>query len=69
MKPRPRWYLGVEVEPTFEPNERGYEADYFGPGWFNARWPDGRVYTHWCTQLCSSAEPDATVEDSGISAL
>lgn len=43
---KPRFYLDVPVEVTDAPNVRGHLAQHFGTGWLNARWPDGKVYTH-----------------------
>jgi hypothetical protein len=47
------YYLDVPVVPisTDAPNVKGRTAESFGPGHVSARWPDGKVYTHWYTQL------------------
>lgn len=45
------YYLGIVVEPTGAANVRGRVAADFGPGYVNARWPDGKIYTHWSRQL------------------
>jgi hypothetical protein len=47
------YYLGIPVEPvaTDVPNEKGNTAESFGLGHMNARWPDGKIWTHWYTQL------------------
>ena len=42
------YYLGIPVETTNEVNEKGLDAP---TGWINARWPDGKVWTHWAAQL------------------
>ena len=41
-------YLGVTVTVTTDANEKGNAPR---PGWVNARWPDGKVWTHWHAQL------------------
>lgn len=45
------YYLDIPVEPTDDANVRGLLAVNFSPGHVNARWPDGKVYTHWRAQL------------------
>jgi hypothetical protein len=47
------YYLGIPVEQVGPdvPNEKGRTANSFGPGHENARWPDGKIWTHWYGQL------------------
>lgn len=44
------YYLGLPVIITHLCNEKGRYPNP-GSGWVNARWPDGKVYTHWRAQL------------------
>ena len=48
--PEQSYYLGIPVQVINLPNEKGYFADP-SSGYINARWPDGKVWTHWAAQL------------------
>jgi hypothetical protein len=44
------YYLGMPVVITHLCNEKGHYPDPRS-GWVNARWADGKVWTHWRAQL------------------
>jgi hypothetical protein len=44
------YYLDTAVEITDLPNFKGFTPKP-DSGWVNAKWPDGKIWTHWREQL------------------
>jgi hypothetical protein len=60
------YYLGIPVEIVPDRNVKGKRAIEFGLGYVNARWPDGKVYTHWRAQLYPTRWPSLLLAQAAL---